>query len=685
VNDPSTMVDASLREHDPNERTGRWRRLARASDPQSAWSAAAWYVLATVAMTWPLVLGLTRDIPGDLGDPLFNCWVIGWGAHHLGRFLTGHLDAFNGFWNANIFYPTPLAFAYSEHLFAQAVQILPVYALTGNLLLCYNLLVLSTYVLSAVGAYLLVRDLTGSPRAAFVAGLLYGFAPYRVPQLSHLQVLSSQWMPFVLLGLRRYFQSRRPRALAGAMVALLAQNLSCGYYALFFAPFVAAYVLYEIVRRRLAGDLRLWGALALAAGLVLLANWPFIQAYRAVRAHGFEPRTLTEVGRFSPDVLSYATAGEALRLWGGRVNAMPRAEGELFPGVIPVVLASAGLVWLGLEAWQSARRHRRGAALWRRVIAATAATVVVVETLTAALILVQHHVNLDLGFASIRARSIGWSIELALLALAALMAASPTSRAALKETVRRPAAFFAVAAVAAALLSFGPVIRTRGLAVAAGPYLLFLKWVPGVDGLRVPSRFAMLVALFLAVLGGYGAAGLERRLGRRGAIVLAAGLLFLFEATSAPIPLNVGWDTPGLVSPARFVRLGSNVAPVYRYVATLPSNAVVVEFPFGEHAYDIQYMFYSTYHWRPLLNGYSGGFPLSYVRLADLLRRPQLAPGRAWQALIDAGATHAVVHEMAYLQGTNEEREVVDWLLQHHAVEVKVLRTDRVFALPRKP
>jgi len=683
VNDPSTTVEAPHRESDPNERTGPWRRLARACDPRSAWSATAWYVVATIAMTWPLAPGLARDIPGDLGDPLFNCWVLGWGAHQLGRFLTGHLDALSGFWNANIFYPAPLALAYSEHLFAQVVQILPVWALTGNLVLCYNLLFLSTFVLSGVGTYLLVRDLTGSPRAAFVAGLLYAFAPYRVVQIPHLQVLSSQWMPFVLFGLRRYFQSRRPLALAGAMVALLAQNLSCGYYALFFAPFVAAYVLYEIVQRRLVRDLRLWGTLVLAAGVVLLANWPFIQAYRAVRAQGFERRPIAEVRRFSADVLSYATAGEALRLWGGRVNAMPRGEGELFPGVAPVVLASAGLVWLGLDAWQSARKGRRKLARWRRLIAAASAVVFLGEAMTVVLLLARGRVNLDLGFASVRARSLGWPIELALLAFVVLIVASPTARAALRESLRGPAAFFAVAVAAAVFLSFGPVICTGGRPLAEGPYVLLQKWVPGADGLRVPSRFAMIAALFLAVLGGYGAAGFERRLGRRGGLVLAAGVLFLVEATAAPIPLNVGWDVKGLASPGRFVRIGSNVAPVYRYLATLPPNAAVVEFPFGELAYETQYMFYSTYHWRPLLNGYSGGSPFAYDRLADLLRRPELAPERAWQALIRAGATHAVVHGTAYLPWTEDEKNVVDWLLRHHAVEVKVLRTDRVFALPR--
>ncbi|PYR29348.1 MAG: hypothetical protein DMF98_00005, partial [Acidobacteria bacterium] len=87
------------------------------------------YTVLTVALTWPLARGLTRNLPGDLGDPLFVTWVLAWDATHLGR----------GLWNTNIFYPHPLTLAYSEHFLAQAIQILPVYALTRNPILCYNL------------------------------------------------------------------------------------------------------------------------------------------------------------------------------------------------------------------------------------------------------------------------------------------------------------------------------------------------------------------------------------------------------------------------------------------------------------------------------------------------------------------------------------------------------------------
>ena len=154
------------------------------------------------------MLGLSRDIPWDLGDSLLNCWILSWDADHLLRFLSGNMHALRGFWDANIFYPEPLTLAYSEHLFAQAVQMLPVYALTHNIILCYNLLFLSTFVLSGLGMFLFVREVTASPNAGFVAGLIYAFAPLRVPQFAHLQVISSQWMPFALYGLRRYFDEK---------------------------------------------------------------------------------------------------------------------------------------------------------------------------------------------------------------------------------------------------------------------------------------------------------------------------------------------------------------------------------------------------------------------------------------------------------------------------------------------
>ena len=102
--------------------------------------AIAAYTLLTLVLTWPLARGLTRDVPGDFGDPLLNTWILAWDADHLARAFSGHPGALREYWHAAIFAPHPIALAYSEHLTAQALQMLPVYVVSGNAILGYNLL-----------------------------------------------------------------------------------------------------------------------------------------------------------------------------------------------------------------------------------------------------------------------------------------------------------------------------------------------------------------------------------------------------------------------------------------------------------------------------------------------------------------------------------------------------------------
>jgi hypothetical protein len=641
-------------------------------------TATAWFAAATVIMTWPLARGIARDIPWDLGDSLLNCWILGWGADHLLRFLSGDLTAFAGFWNANIFHPAPLGLAYSEHLFAQVVQILPVYALTRNLILCYNLLFLSSFVLAALGAYLFVRDLTGDGRAGVLAGLVFGFALYRVDQFPHLQVLSAQWMPFAFLGLRRHIGSGRIGPLAGGLAALIAQNLSCGYYLVYFAPFVPAYVLYEMWDRGRLGDLRLWTRLLAGAAVVALATWPFIQPYLELRGQGFSPRSIPEIERFSADVLSYATASPLLRVWGPRMQAFGKAEGQLFPGLVPVLFAALllGLHWQTL--WRQARDRPRAPRTVRPVVAALLA-IAGVSVLSALIILVGKGFSFALGPIDIRVLSLARSLRIAGLAGVGLLALSPRARAFARGAPRSAVGFFAAALLVAFALSLGPSVTVGDARLSDGWYLYLYQHVPGFDGLRVPARMAMVVVLCLAVLSGLGAARLARAWPRAKPLVWAGCVAFLVEATAAPIAVNVIYDEVGLRRPPARVETGARVPPVYRYLASLDPRAVIIEFPFGDPGYDLRYMYYSTFHWRPLVNGYSGGFPPWWQKLRNLYRWPFENPAEAFDLLTNHGVTHVVVHEEAF--GDAGGPSVSQWLRSSGATEVAAFGDAKVFAL----
>jgi len=675
------------------ERKAREARKEHVSFASSAGFAFLLYAALAIALTWPLVTGLTHDVPGDFGDPLFTSWVLAWDATHLG----------SGWWSANIFAPHPLSLAYSEHFLPQALQVLPIYATTKNPILCYNVLFLSTFALSGLGMFLLGRELTGSPAAGLVAGLAFAFAPYRIASIPHLQVLSSAWMPFVLFGLRRHFATGRLRPLAGAVAAWLAQNLSCGYYLLFFSPIVILYIAWELTTRGMWSDTRTLWRTGIAIAIVFAGTAPFLLPYFELRRLGFSPRSLTETQRFSADVYAYFTADPNLRLWGPIAQAWPKSEGLLFPGLTIAALAIFGAMrgprsdvsrpFQGLDRGaESPAPHqpnrpaphpgRRDRALER------AATHRSPETLALLVILVA-------CCAVVVALLLGWSIRLPWIkitslsrvlvvcasATAIVFAVSRDLREAACRWLSSPAGIFSAITLFAVVMSFGPDIHAKGRVVATtNLYAAFYTLVPGFDGVRVPARYAMIVTLGLAALAALGVAAIDRR--HRGRVSAIAGALILLEAIAIPIPINqnsTDYTQAGLAPLPASVAIGAAAPEVYRFIATLPSSTVLMELPLGEPAFDVRYMFYSTRHWKPLVNGYSGGAPQDYEMLTESLKDVATRPDRAWQAIADSTATHVIVHQGFYAGDRGPLLSA--WIRAHGAREVATFGSDHVLAL----
>ena len=186
----------------------------------------AGFAALAVVCTWPLAAQIGTALPGDLGDPLFSAWVLGWVSDRL-------RDGLRDFWDAPIFFPARGTLALSEHYFGVALLVAPVYWLSGNAVATYNAGVLVAYTLAGAGMYLLARSLTGSRPAAVVAGVVFAFAPYRADHWSHLQVLSSGWMPISLWGLHRFLSVGSIGALVAFAGAFAMQALSNGYFLYF--------------------------------------------------------------------------------------------------------------------------------------------------------------------------------------------------------------------------------------------------------------------------------------------------------------------------------------------------------------------------------------------------------------------------------------------------------------------
>jgi hypothetical protein len=153
--------------------------------------------------------------------------------------------------------------------------------------------------------------------------------------------------------------------------------------------------------------------------------------------------------------------------------------------------------------------------------------------------------------------------------------------------------------------------------------------------LRAPARLGIFVVLFLAVLAGFGYTFLAGALRPRGRLALVAVLL---AAVILEYFTNVS-----------VVEYPNSAPPVYRLLA-MQAPGVVAEFPMPKvnslPGQDPVYQYLSIFHWKPLLNGYSGFYPPTYVRrLVDVRRFPD---SFSLRVLRRDGARYIVIHELGY-------------------------------------
>ena len=133
-------------------------------------------------------------------------------------------------------------------------------------------------------------------------------------------------------------------------------------------------------------------------------------------------------------------------------------------------------------------------------------------------------------------------------------------------------------------LSLGPVPQAGGRAIGIpGLYAWLYEYVPGYQGLRVPSRFAALVFVFLGLLAASGIRVIERRT-RAGAaaVALVAIVLFIGIARPPAFPLDHALPSAGLAPPPAYLTPAGGLPAIYAAVDSLPPGTVVVEFPFGD-------------------------------------------------------------------------------------------------------
>lgn len=491
------------------------------------------YVLLALVVLYPQSIHLTDTVAYG-GDALEASWTLAWNARQIAR------DPLHLF-DANILYPNPRPLGFTDHRLGLSLLVAPVFWLTENAVLGFNVALLAGLVFTAMAGRYLAVMLGLSRIGAWAAGALYAFHTYQIVESPRLHVVIHGFLPLVIWQLLRLIETGRSRHAFAAGGLMLLQGLCSSYHLLYGSLLVALVMAIALAvrpRATLAATPKLFVAALVAAFLILPLAVPMLETSKA---HGYA-RELAP-GVTVEHYLSTTSNNIVYGALGGRTQVAH--GGPHFVGFV-----SLGLAALAVGSWL-----RRREPFW-----------------------------------------IPGALGLFLL-------------------------FFA--------LSLGRDMVAFGHELGPGPYRLLYDWVPGFQLVRNPERLAVVAMLFFALLAGRGVDLLAR--GRSPIVGIALAVL---------VPLEHISSLPRLEQ----VPVGEDVPAVYRWLAASPARALAELPVHGEglirkEAYE---MYFSTYHFRPMIHGYESYPPL----LSHVLRRlaGEFPSERALLALEHVGVDTLVVH-----------------------------------------
>jgi len=327
--------------------------LITGSRLKAAGLAALAYVLLTALFTWPLPYFFSTHHAGASGgDARIYLWNLWWVRKAL---VDLHASPLQTDW---IFYPVGIGLALHTLALLHGALYVPLSALLGDVAAA-NSIVCATFVASALAAYALCRRLGSGSEGAFLAGVAFGFCPYRLAHLAgHYDLMSTEWIPLYALVFLVLMEPGARRIglalLAGAVAAACGYtNLSYLVFLIFLSLLYAAWLV--VAKRQRALTVVSRGAIVGATAAVLLLPLA-IEAARDLASWRYLP--YPGAGRYVADLAAYVRPGPAQTLLGphlGRAFDRDLTDTTVFPGYLLLVA--------GVVAAANARA-RRGLGFW---------------------------------------------------------------------------------------------------------------------------------------------------------------------------------------------------------------------------------------------------------------------------------------------------------------------------------
>ncbi|MEO8956374.1 MAG: hypothetical protein ABI465_17620 [Ktedonobacteraceae bacterium] len=537
-----------------------------------------------VVMAYRFTPNFSGEVAGEWWDPLLNMWTLSWDTTTL-------LHAPTHLWQAQLLYPNNLSLSYSENLLGEAIIYAPFFLLSHNPVFAYNMTFYISFLLCGTNMYIMARHYTGKPLAAFVAALIYAFAPYRLAQLDHIHIIAGEWMPLAFLYLDLALEQGRWRNWILFALFYFLQLLSSIYYGIFLSYALLAFVLirYTIpfigqLRSRKGTYVKYLVRRAIQPVIVFAIMFIFLGILMApylVSLQGGFSRSLGQSTGYAAFVRDFIFAVPFNWLYGTSYYngiVLPYdSEHYLFLGLTTMALAACGIILA-----------------WRK-----RATVL---------------------------RAYSWTALIVLL-----FAFGPF----LQYSTPSGGPF-----VASASSFLGRIALPPNPPNIPMPWVLAYFVLPGFSGLRVPARLIGVLLIMLALLAAFSVAWLqnkasdyaEKRIHTEQTAVPARHFTRLSPLRTVAlrsllvlIPLAILVEAVPAYTPVTQVPTGNAIPAVYQWLSTHGNQEPIVELPMAylnevfSFKQEAWYDYYAIYHTHPIADGWSGYRPPLTNDMAALL------------------------------------------------------------------
>jgi hypothetical protein len=297
------------------------------------------YLVIPIADRWGNVLLGTSLFQAD---SVLTAGILEWGFRSL---FSPALHVFN--WTAG--FPLDNSLALTENLIGWQLFYAPIRALGASVAWTYNTLLVVSLVISGVGAALFARRFGASEIGAAVAGFVFGFGPFHLSHLIHIQTMGVCWMPFALYFLDRFLERQSILSAAGLCVSSVLTAYFSMYFGVFLVIVIPVYSALCWAFQRHRFSTRAVTGLLAAGVVTALAVAPIVLPYvRFGAEHGRYPHTVKSIADLSMEVAAPIHNPAFQMMWSW--SPMTRELGwgntwtPAFPGIVAIVLAVIAVV-----------------------------------------------------------------------------------------------------------------------------------------------------------------------------------------------------------------------------------------------------------------------------------------------------------------------------------------------------